>query len=247
MTLIGECNCGAIKVTIADQPPESASSVLCHCLNCRKQSGGIGTWIMVIPDEDITLEGQPKEYLDTKTDSGKDLKRWFCGTCGRCGIQMLCNNILEADCQSSRNSPIMSTSQLAPGKQCRPPSFSEHKLMIGCTDSSLQLLKWVSSTRYPRQSRKHTRSIVTTGSSHTPAQRSCMLEVRRAPKTGCQSHGLEDLCLIKVLLRSSLSGIADVDPVKTRWDSSVFCKAAWALQKMRRPYRGKHIRGSSAR
>lgn len=83
MPLKGECNCGAIKVTIADQPPESSGSILCHCLNCRKQGGALGTFIMAIKDEDLTVEGEPKMYLDTKADSGKDLKRWFCGTCGR--------------------------------------------------------------------------------------------------------------------------------------------------------------------
>ena len=83
MTLKGACTCGAIKVTIADQPPESSGSIVCHCMNCRKQGGALGTIIMAVKDEDVTIEGEPKEFLDTKTDSGTALKRFFCGACGR--------------------------------------------------------------------------------------------------------------------------------------------------------------------
>ena len=83
MPLQGECNCGSIKMTVADQPPENAGSINCLCINCRKQSGGMGTYIMPIPDADITVEGQPKVYVDNKTDLGKPLERWFCGECGR--------------------------------------------------------------------------------------------------------------------------------------------------------------------
>jgi hypothetical protein len=38
MVLEGECNCGAIKVTINDSA-EKTQPVYCRCLNCRKQSG----------------------------------------------------------------------------------------------------------------------------------------------------------------------------------------------------------------
>lgn len=83
MPLNGECNCGGIKVTVADQPPESAGSILCHCSNCRRQSGAHGTFVMLVKDDDITIEGQPKVYMDMKADSGKPLERHFCGECGR--------------------------------------------------------------------------------------------------------------------------------------------------------------------
>ncbi|OCT52282.1 hypothetical protein CLCR_09145 [Cladophialophora carrionii] len=82
MVLEGECNCGAIKVTINDAA-ENTQPVYCRCLNCRKQSGALGTYVTVISDEDVTVVGSPKDYIDRKTDSGTLLHRWFCGDCGR--------------------------------------------------------------------------------------------------------------------------------------------------------------------
>lgn len=86
MPLHGECNCSSIKVMVADQPPEKAGSINCLCSNCRRQSGGLGTFIMLIDDADVTVEGQPKVYMDMKADSGKPLERWFCGECGRYSV-----------------------------------------------------------------------------------------------------------------------------------------------------------------
>lgn len=93
----GHCNCEAIKVTIADDlPAESNNSIFCHCTNCRRQSGALGTYVMIVDDKDVTVTGEPKDYLDMKADSGTPLHRWFCGTCG---------------------SPVMSTSELFAGKK----------------------------------------------------------------------------------------------------------------------------------
>ncbi|KAF2668948.1 hypothetical protein BT63DRAFT_439704 [Microthyrium microscopicum] len=96
MPLRGECNCGAIVVAVQD-PKEgqpSTTTAHCHCTNCRRQSGGNGTYIITKPESEVTVSGTPKAYIDNKTTSGVDMKRWFCGDCG---------------------SPVMSTTPAAPG------------------------------------------------------------------------------------------------------------------------------------
>jgi len=95
MVLEGECNCGAIKVILIDAV-ENSQPVACACLNCRKQSGGLGTYITTVADGDVTVVGTPKAFEDRKTDSGTMMHRWFCGDCG---------------------SPIYSSTVLVPGKK----------------------------------------------------------------------------------------------------------------------------------
>ncbi|KIW02655.1 uncharacterized protein PV09_06093 [Verruconis gallopava] len=95
MPLSGHCNCGAITVTISDKGLEGARSGVCHCRNCRRQSGSVSSVVMLMDDNDFKVEGSPKSYLDTKTDSGTPLHRYFCGECG---------------------SPVMSVTPLVAGK-----------------------------------------------------------------------------------------------------------------------------------
>lgn len=78
----GHCNCRAITVTIPDSHAQSGT-VFCGCLNCRRQSGAVGTFLCVVDRNDVKIEGEPKGYLDKDTDSGTELTRWFCGDCGR--------------------------------------------------------------------------------------------------------------------------------------------------------------------
>jgi hypothetical protein len=58
-----------------------------------------GTYIISVPEADVSVTGSPKAYLDKKTTSGVDMQRWFCGDCG---------------------SPVMSTTPVAPGITCKP-------------------------------------------------------------------------------------------------------------------------------
>ncbi|KIV89032.1 hypothetical protein, variant 2 [Exophiala mesophila] len=78
----GECNCGGIKVSIEDEAAAENKPIFCHCLSCRRQSGALGTYVLVLPEGDVTVTGPLKAYLDDKTDSGTSLHRWFCEVCG---------------------------------------------------------------------------------------------------------------------------------------------------------------------
>ena len=82
MPMHGQCNCEAIKVTIQDQSDASAATVYCHCANCRRQSGAVGTCVFVVDEKDAKIEGPLKDYLDKNTTSGTPMNRYFCGECG---------------------------------------------------------------------------------------------------------------------------------------------------------------------
>ena len=55
---------------------------ICHCKNCQKQAGSAFSTLAGIKKLDFELNGEPKIYVDTVTDSGASVERFFCGTCG---------------------------------------------------------------------------------------------------------------------------------------------------------------------
>ncbi|KAG0650019.1 hypothetical protein D0Z07_3896 [Hyphodiscus hymeniophilus] len=62
----GECNCGAIKISIqTSQFPTRCT--MCHCLNCRASS--------------VEVTGNTRVWTD-KAESGRSSDRHFCGDCG---------------------------------------------------------------------------------------------------------------------------------------------------------------------
>ena len=69
----GSCNCGAVKFQVKGTP-EGVS--MCHCGQCRKQSGGIWSSAYV-EAEDLEISGAPTWYA-----SSAHATRGFCPTCG---------------------------------------------------------------------------------------------------------------------------------------------------------------------
>ena len=69
----GTCLCGAITFEVKGAPAEGA---LCHCGQCRKQSGHV--WASShVPDADMIIHGEPCWYR-----SSEKARRGFCPTCG---------------------------------------------------------------------------------------------------------------------------------------------------------------------
>ena len=75
----GGCLCGAIRYQI---PETSLMEAICHCKNCQKQAGSAFSTLAGIKKSDFKLTGEPKVFVDTATDSGTSVERFFCGTCG---------------------------------------------------------------------------------------------------------------------------------------------------------------------
>lgn len=72
--LRGQCHCGSIQFQMPDQ---AVASSLCHCGDCRKQSGApMLAWAMV-PKAAVSVTGEPKVYKSSQSG-----RRSFCGSCG---------------------------------------------------------------------------------------------------------------------------------------------------------------------
>ena len=55
---------------------------ICHCLDCKKASGGEAATFFGVPEKDFTLiSGEPKAFPYV-AQSGKKLDRNYCPTCG---------------------------------------------------------------------------------------------------------------------------------------------------------------------
>lgn len=74
-----QCACGAVKFEFDTDPSFIAE---CHCLDCKKASGGEAAVFFGVPEDDFTLtSGNPKAFHYV-AESGKGLDRNFCPECG---------------------------------------------------------------------------------------------------------------------------------------------------------------------
>lgn len=75
----GRCTCGAVTFEFDSEPAFIAN---CHCLDCKKASGGEMATFFGVPQSDFTLtSGVPKAFYHI-AESGKGLDRNFCPACG---------------------------------------------------------------------------------------------------------------------------------------------------------------------
>ena len=74
-----QCTCGAVKFEFDTDPDFIAN---CHCLDCKRASGGEMATFFAVPQDDFTLvAGKPKAHHYV-AESGKGLDRNFCPDCG---------------------------------------------------------------------------------------------------------------------------------------------------------------------
>ena len=76
--MTGGCLCGAIRYQTDIQPVMVA---ICHCTNCRKQSGSAFSVNAIVPEAAFHQSGETTIFAD-KGDSGKTVFRHFCNQCG---------------------------------------------------------------------------------------------------------------------------------------------------------------------
>ena len=74
----GGCLCGNIHYTSEAEP---LATVICHCIDCQKVSGGAYSLNIIMPKGSLEIQGDMSTYVGTG-DSGKTLDRNFCGQCG---------------------------------------------------------------------------------------------------------------------------------------------------------------------
>jgi hypothetical protein len=74
-----QCACGAVKFEFDTDPSFIAN---CHCLDCKRASGGEMATFFAVPEADFSLlSGSPKPFHYIAA-SGKGLNRNFCPNCG---------------------------------------------------------------------------------------------------------------------------------------------------------------------
>ena len=69
----GGCNCGSVRLETRGEPTRVG---LCHCLTCRKDTGGPFMAFAVWDRGDVSVTGETRSWTGT-TDH-----RHFCPTCG---------------------------------------------------------------------------------------------------------------------------------------------------------------------
>ena len=127
-----QCACGAVKFEFNTDPTFVA---VCHCLDCKKSSGGEAATFFGVPEDDFTLiSGEPKAFHYI-AQSGKGLDRNFCP---QCGARVFTSNLdsfprMIFVTLGSLNNPegiapmlemYQAPSQM--GEATRPPAIREH-------------------------------------------------------------------------------------------------------------------------
>jgi hypothetical protein len=74
----GGCFCGAVRYESKNAP---VLMVNCHCRDCQRSSGSAFAPIAMVPKQGLTISGEVR-YHKTVADSGKEIERGFCPTCG---------------------------------------------------------------------------------------------------------------------------------------------------------------------
>jgi hypothetical protein len=74
----GGCLCGAVRYELTMDPVVTA---VCHCTHCQRQSGGVFSTNLGVPEAAYVQTGETKVYTDTG-DSGGAVWRHFCPNCG---------------------------------------------------------------------------------------------------------------------------------------------------------------------
>lgn len=74
----GGCLCGAVRYVIKGEPMMTA---VCHCTHCQRQSGGVFSTNLGVPEAAYVQTGETKVYED-RGDSGQAVWRHFCANCG---------------------------------------------------------------------------------------------------------------------------------------------------------------------
>ena len=77
-TLTGGCVCGAVRYECSTVP---ALIFNCHCEDCQHFAGAPCTTAVIVPEDDLVVEGELTEFTNVG-DNGGAVHRYFCPKCG---------------------------------------------------------------------------------------------------------------------------------------------------------------------
>ena len=72
------CRCGQLRATVTGDPVRVS---VCHCLNCKKRSGGAFAVQARWSAEQVIVEGRSSSFTKV-ADSGNTATNYFCPKCG---------------------------------------------------------------------------------------------------------------------------------------------------------------------
>jgi hypothetical protein len=75
----GGCQCGAVRLAVTGVP---LALYVCHCRECRKQSGSAFGMSLQVGRADLALTEGTVRFWSRDTDSGGRLDCAFCADCG---------------------------------------------------------------------------------------------------------------------------------------------------------------------
>ena len=79
LSLNGGCACGSIRYECKSKP---LLEYKCHCRACQRASGSGFVALLWVPIDKLDLTADEPRYYSVEADSGRQLKRGFCPTCG---------------------------------------------------------------------------------------------------------------------------------------------------------------------
>jgi hypothetical protein len=77
--LTGGCACGSIRYECSEEP---LLQLICHCRDCQHASGSAYAAVLLVPSDRLKFTGAEPKYHAVKADSGRTMRRGFCGECG---------------------------------------------------------------------------------------------------------------------------------------------------------------------
>ena len=79
--LSGRCMCG--RVTYTTSAPPATPVIVCHCVDCQRQTGSAYTTVVGVRADRLTVSGDTlSSYATVGEDHGSQTVRSFCSGCG---------------------------------------------------------------------------------------------------------------------------------------------------------------------
>ncbi len=74
MSKTGSCLCGDVSFTYKSEP---GMFLMCHCTDCQKSTGSPVASIIIVPEDDFSINGSTSSY-----ECEAKVTRFFCKICG---------------------------------------------------------------------------------------------------------------------------------------------------------------------